>query len=418
VSLLWAKRGWLTPGSQTIRTLERFGASDAWDFVDNSYMRAGHVTTNSGLTVTRASEGYAETSDGRLVEFGSGVLRRTDRGALIEEARTNLLLRSQEFNDAAWTNSNITVTANAIVAPDGTATADLLTAASSTSVNIQQTVSLSATVASASVFAKKGSGATEANTFRLRNTTTASNLLVITVNYDTGAITYTTGSAGATMQSLGNGWWRITLSASSGITSGDNIRFDQCFIGPATSGQNAYVWGAQLEAAASPSSYIATEGSTATRASDIVYATGLSGTGAQTLFAETGTKSNTGGPAVVWYSNGLAGTNNRMFILRASSDAEARAFMASNGSIQAQQNFGTWTGDPQKFAARFNTDDVRGAAGGVLGTADTTATLPVSTLDYFAFGGDGSTASLFGYLRRTAIIPLALTDAQLQGITT
>jgi hypothetical protein len=100
--MLWAKRGWASPGSQFLRAAEQLGATDAWDFVDNSYMRAGVVTTNAGLTVTRASTGYAETSDGRLVSFASGVLRRTDKGVLVEDARTNLLLRSQEFNVAYW----------------------------------------------------------------------------------------------------------------------------------------------------------------------------------------------------------------------------------------------------------------------------------------------------------------------------
>lgn len=394
-----------------------YGARDAWDFVNQSYLRAG-VVGPSGITFTRASSGYAETSDGRLVEFASGVPRITDLGLLVEGSRQNLLLYSQDWTQAAWANSNITVAANEIFAPDGTLTADKLTAASTTSVNIQQTAIVNATAATYTVFVKKGSGAEEANAFRFRNTTTATNLIAITFNYDTGAITYTAGSSGASAQALENGWWRLTFAAASGITSGDQIRCDQCFIGSATAGHYAYVWGAQLEATTFASSYIKTETTAVTRAADNAYATGFSNSGAQTLFAETGTKTNTGGPNVVWFSNGLAGTNNRILILRASLDSEARAFMASGGSVQAQQNFGTWTGDPQKFAARFDTDNVRGAVGGTLGTADTTATLPAAALDTFAFGGNGSTTSMFGYLRRVAIIPLSLSDAQLQAIST
>jgi len=40
--------------------------------------------------------------------------------------RYNLLTFSEQFNDAAWTKANVIVTANAVVAPDGTTTADKL----------------------------------------------------------------------------------------------------------------------------------------------------------------------------------------------------------------------------------------------------------------------------------------------------
>jgi hypothetical protein len=45
------------------------------------------------------------------------------RTALAEQ---NLLLYSQEFDNAAWTKTSTTVTANSTTAPDGTTTADTL----------------------------------------------------------------------------------------------------------------------------------------------------------------------------------------------------------------------------------------------------------------------------------------------------
>lgn len=167
----------------------------------------------------------------------------------------NLLTFTEEFDNAAYINSNVTVTANAIAAPDGTITADLLTAAAGASVNLQQSSVVAATSATYSIFAKQGSGETQGNTFRLRNTTTATTLLEITINYSTGAITYVTGSTGATAVAFGNGWWRITLTATTGITPGNTIRCDQCFVGPGTIGHNAYVWGAQLEVGSTATAY-------------------------------------------------------------------------------------------------------------------------------------------------------------------
>ena len=190
-------------------------------------------------------------------------------GVLVEEARTNLLTYSEQFDNAAWVPSNVTVTApTAIVAPDGTTTADLLTAAAGTSVNLQQSATVAATSATYSVYAKKNSGAAQANNFRVRNTTTATTLVEITIDYDTGTIAYVTGSTGASAVSVGNGWWRIVLTATSGITSGDTIRCDQCFTGITTIGYSAYIWGAQLEAGAFATSYIPTVASQVTRAAD------------------------------------------------------------------------------------------------------------------------------------------------------
>ena len=48
-------------------------------------------------------------------------------GVTTSKAEENLFTYSQEFNNAAWTTNSGTITANAIAAPDGTTTAELLT---------------------------------------------------------------------------------------------------------------------------------------------------------------------------------------------------------------------------------------------------------------------------------------------------
>lgn len=233
------------------------------------------ITFSRGTGATRVNaSGFIETVGNTTPRFDYDPVTLAPHGLLIEEARTNLLLYSADFTNAAYVNSNVTVTANATAAPDGTTTADLLTAAATASVNLQQSSAVAATSATYSIFAKQGSGATQANAFRLRNTTTATTLVEITINYSTGAVTYVTGSTGAAAVNFGNGWWRITLTATTGITSGDTIRCDQCFVGASTVGHNAYVWGAQLEAGAFATSYIPTVASTVTRNADVATMTG------------------------------------------------------------------------------------------------------------------------------------------------
>jgi len=70
---------------------------------------AGSTTLDPSITFTRASSGSYYNSGGYLQMAGTNVPRLDynpstlqPQGLLIEEARTNLLLRSEEFNTSPW----------------------------------------------------------------------------------------------------------------------------------------------------------------------------------------------------------------------------------------------------------------------------------------------------------------------------
>ena len=440
MSLLWAKRGWLTPGSQTLRTLERFGATDAWDFVDNSYMRAGVVTTNAGLTVTRASSGYAETTGGVLVPFASGELRRTDRGVLVEGARTNLLLRSQEFDDAAWTKftNAATLTTNATTAPDGTLTAEKITASTSSNNQLirQGPTIVASTVYQFSVFAK----AAEYNRLLLTVWDNVANQFASTL-FNLTAGTFVLGISGnggnqgvgnfaATMTPLSNGWYRCAISFSSTSTTGNvyaGVYNADTFLnglptqyaGDGTSG--IFLWGAQLEAASFASSYIPTVASTVTRAADEVLVNPYTFPAPFSAYAEYVPGGNAASQNTA-LSFAVATTNEQVHIgkdVGGTNTNEAQLYVQNAGD-QAWIRHAAGTanvGATVRQAVRVGANDFASSVGGSAALTDTSGTVP--TMDRIRFGTDrGSTAFLFGYLRRAAIFPSALSDAQLQAITT
>ena len=187
------------------------------------------------------------------------------RGLLIEEARTNLLLQSNDFQ-TSWTPTNITRTLNSTLSPEGVVNGVKIEATAAAGTSLFQTAVVAATSATGSVYVKQGTSATIANGFLIRNATTATILLAGTLNYSTGVFTYTTGVSGATATNVGNGWWRLQLSVTTGITSGDSISFYTGWNGiSATAGDFLYAYGAQLEAGAFATSYIPTTSATVTR---------------------------------------------------------------------------------------------------------------------------------------------------------
>jgi hypothetical protein len=375
------------------------------------------ITFSRGTGATRVNaSGFIEVVGNTTPRFDYDPVTLAPRGLLIEEARTNLLLRSQEFNDAAYTNSNVTVTANATAAPDGTTTADLLAAASTASVNLQQSSAVAATSATYSIFVKKGSGATQANAFRLRNTTTATTLVEITIDYDTGVLTYVTGSTGAVAVKFANGWWRVSLSATTGITSGDTIRCDQCFVGASTVGHSAYVWGAQLEAGAFATSYIPTVASTVSRSADVALMTGTNFSSwynqtEGTFVAEASTPVAQAVAGRILEAS--AGTSSRVVDLSVVIGPNLQMY---NGTTAFNAVGTVALNTPFKAAGAYRTANYGVVLNG--GTATTNTDALVNTANALQIGRFNTASNYFnGHIRAIAYYNTRLPNTQLQTLT-
>lgn len=175
----------------------------------------------------------------------------------------NFLLFSEQFDQPSWSLSNITVTPNSTTNSFGQQLADKISVTANGVALIRQVVTGvgSATGNTYSVFVKKNTGANVGNTFVLRNETTSTNLLEVSINYDTGVLTQLIGNGGSVVNA-GNSWYRITLTATSGISNGDSIA---CYVGFIGGSQNAgdsiFAWGAQLEKNDGTAGYITTTSS-------------------------------------------------------------------------------------------------------------------------------------------------------------
>lgn len=161
-------------------------------------------------------------------------------------AGKNFFLHTDDFSQSAWSKTNVTLTQAATANPiNGLVNAQKVevTANGSTTL-LQDASSIGSSAGNILVIhVKQGSGATDANLFYIRNLTTATNLLGISFNFSTGDINYITGSTGVSATALQNGWWKLQMVVTSGISSGDNLR---CYIGfngsSETAGEHLYAY--------------------------------------------------------------------------------------------------------------------------------------------------------------------------------
>lgn len=349
-------------------------------------------------------------------------ITRAPLGLLIEESRQNVWLRSEDFANASWTKTASSITANTIVAPDGTLTGDKIvedTANSSHYVS-QAITSVVSTTYVTSVYLKAG----ERSAVRLsRNGGTVASAFDLSA----GTVTNAAGSTG-TITAVGNGWYRCSISfAGASVTDSVYIELQtsastssQTYTGNGYAG--VYVWGAQWETGSFATSYIPTVASAVTRSADAASMTGTNfsswyNAAEGTLYAEYRVTAATVRNAAAISDNTL---NNRI-ILRAN-NASGSGNAVSIGSVGGAVQWNDSAGTPSltqlnKFTVAYRRNDVAFALNAGAVVTDTSCLIPV--VDRLNIGSDGSagTDPLNGHLGKLAYYPLRVTNAQLQAIT-
>ena len=163
----------------------------------------------------------------------------TARGLLIEGSATNLLTYSQELA-TNWTRTNITQNSTTAISPDGSASALQVTASAGNA-----TVTRTAAV---------GSSAQRTFSIWIRRVS------------GSGDIQYTTNNSAWTTQAITSIWTRYVFAATT-----EN---QQVGIRIVTIGNSIEIWGAQLEAGTSATSYFPVGASTGTRSNDFAVISG------------------------------------------------------------------------------------------------------------------------------------------------
>jgi len=184
---------------------------------------------------------------------------------LIKTATTNLLLQSEEFDNASWDSAAgaRSVSSNSQVAPNGIQVADTVTADGTTASHfVSQSATLSATPYSFSVFAKAGT-----NNFIQLRTFNAFGGMFANFDLSTGVVGATGAASGATPTSLIqpylNGWFRCTMVFTPAAASSSvGIYLVDSASAPGSQSNSlstsVHLWGAQLEQSSTVGEYVKT----------------------------------------------------------------------------------------------------------------------------------------------------------------
>lgn len=388
-------------------------------------------TPTTTLPITKYQPAL-QTAGNNVARFDHNPTTGESLGLLIEEQRTNLVTYSEDFasGDDNWVTYasaiNLSGTVNNCkVIPD------LGQLIPSTNVRALRTALGSVgDTHTMSVFAKAG----EYDSIRLESVAGNNVGRFVRAVFNLSNGTVTTSQGGDTtwfsafsniINEVGNGWYRCSIR----YTIESNTTFTRPYWEPAdsvaTTGDGysgVYMWGAQLEEASFPTSYMKTTGSQVTRSADNAEMTGTNFTDwfrqdEGTLYGEaTAPYNNTSNIGLVSIDDTT--TNNRIEsrycgTVRTSS----RLSITANNTSQVELITANILSENsnRKLILSYKTNDFAFTANGTTVLTDTNGQVPV--VSRLLIGNATYGALLNGTIKKIAYYPITLTDNEIQDLS-
>ena len=342
---------------------------------------------------------------------------------LLEKQSTNLIPYSEDFSNAAWSKTNLTITSNNAISPDGTLNASKMTDdATSGEHKIFDSLSITSGVDyTFSVFVK--SNGRNFIRLRLENAGVGSGQINVWFDVLNGTVG-TVGAGTAIIENYGNGWYRCIATGTTSTTSYvaqinlSNADNSVTYLGDGTSG--VYLYGAQLEQSSYPTSYIiSNSGTSTTRLADTASKTGLSSVindSEGVLFAEIAALADDGTNRQLSLSDGSS-ANNKLSIIYTSTTNQIQAFVRASGSISFNETFTLSSAtSSNKIAIKWKLNDFALWVNGTEVATDISGSVPVG-LSKLSFDDADGTNIFFSNCQNLMVFPSALTDEQLTDLT-
>ena len=401
-------KGWTPTLNNVAQTNPYSFASLDLDFATNKTLDDNVSGTNL-ITFSRGSigtyvdgSGVIQTASNDQPRFDHDPVTNESLGLLVEELRTNLIIDSEEFAApiSTWIRSNTSVTSNTTIAPDGTLTADTVSNTPSQPSLIRPSLSLNTSL-------------TYTITLYVKPLTTNK---IISFEWQ-GANTFDLSNPGPGVQTLPNGWYRLTVTKT-GVNAGPAIYIGA--YGTTSDSVSFAFWGAQCEEGSFATSYIPTAGAPGgvTRVADEA---SITGTNFSSWYEQSeGTvycqgTSNSTSNSTYWSLQG-SGLNGITTLVYPSNQI---TYQVSDTGFQANLNFAAYPSvDTIKTAASYKVNDFAAVKNGETVSVDGSGILP--TITSFVIGnylGGGGSFDYTGTISRITYWPRRLTNTSLQYLT-
>jgi hypothetical protein len=235
------------------------------------------------------------------------------------------------------------------------------------------------------------------------------------VIYNLSSGTIVSGSGG-TIESVGNGWYRCSMTTTPINTNALIFTANggtNSYQGDGTSG--LFIWGAQLESGAYPTSYIPTTSASATRVADACFKTGISSLIGQTegvLFVEVDYTTLSG---VSMFLSIRPNSSNKIEVYRDGNTIYGEITASTSFVFSAVKPIGT-----HKIAFAYKSGDSALYIDGVLIGQNTTAFTYSATLAdlYINQRGSGGALVEANNYKEVILFKTRLTNAELASLTT
>jgi hypothetical protein len=382
------------------------------------------------IGVTRETTG-SRTNQAGIIDYKDNNIARINYeggvgSLLLEPQRTNLNLYSNNLENAYWTLFQATRTINSAVSPDGTTNAIKLTEDTTTNFHsIYLPTSITVT-----------SGQTYSRSVYLKQSGRMWASLVITDNAITSRAWFDlqngvvgTVNIGLTAQitNVGNGWYRCTITKTAVLTSFSSLAIEMAisngvssYLGNGTSG--VFIFGAQLEKGAYPTSYIPTTTTALTRNADLItrnniYTNNYITSAGGTWFIEINNnmpliRDNSGSEMYI-------GESNTSSISSGSKSISVR----NNGGGAASLWIDYWDGSvlnslyniaapTAKIAINFNGTTLDAFVNGVKVITNSSVPITLANFQYFNF-----LSGVTRYIKSTYLFSTPLTDTECIALT-
>ncbi len=413
-----------------------------FDFGNSPYLPMVMQFARSSTATYYDSNGILRLAENSVPRFTYNPSDLTPRGIIIEESRQNLLRESNSFANATvylTVNGNVATVGNATTSPDGTYNAFKIDGdptsgihgiyqdgAYQPSLSIGQEVTASAMVKAAEL---------DQATIIFQNEGTPSIFDLTNGNVDVEGTSYR-----SSIQTLANGWYRISSTVTKTNTSGNIILAladsgTESFAG--NIGQGIYAYGLQLESGDFSTSYIPTTTIANTRSADSLTLNSydfarLYNATASTVFVDatldyrpTSAVNNNRRSTYISFSDGTV--NNRISIVaenkNAPVDRTANLVIYTSGVLQtnisvvsanvATANLNTGT---DKMAVYFKNNLIGRAINGNANVYVTTGNIS-SSISQIEFGNGPGTNALNGTISKIMIYSDIVDGGDLRTLT-